>query len=263
MRKFFIAILLFAFLSGCEKTFDDVVDVNRTSYQVTSLNSFTSFRYVAGDSLLTIFIYLNSSKDIAQVFCNVIASDDSKLNNDPVLLLDNGKNGDATAGDDKFTALFPMSRYYPVGTYTINYFVTDNGGTTKQVALHQFTYDNGQANVAPVISNVFIEPDTLVVTDTTVILTSVQVADENGLNDVEGVYFIVYKPDGTTNNTQIFMFDDGNFDEHGDETAKDGIFSRFIKIDQSNAKGTYRLEFKAKDRGGLFSNTINYSVLIQ
>jgi hypothetical protein len=263
MRKIFIAILLFAFISGCEKSFDDVVDVNRTSYQVTSLNSFNSFRYVEGDSVLTIFLYLSSSKDIAQVFCNVIASDDSKLNSDPVLLSDNGQNGDATAGDNKFTGLFPMSRFYPVGIYTINYFVTDNNGSTKQVALHQFTYDNGQANVAPVISNAFIDPDTIVVTDTTYIQTSIQVSDGNGLNDVESVYFIVYKPDGTTNNFKTVMLDDGNLDVNGDETAGDGIFSRVIQVNQSNDKGIYRFEFTAEDRGGLISNIINYSVLIQ
>ncbi len=265
MRKFYLAILLFAFISGCEKNFDGVVDVNKTSYQVTSLNDSATFKYVAGDSSLTIFLNLNSSKDISEVFCDIISSDNGKINSDPVLLLDNGKaaNGDATAGDNKFTALFPMSRYYPVGTYTINYFVTDNGGVTKQVALHQFTYDNGQTNVAPVISNAFIDPDTLVVTDTTFIQTSIQVSDSNGLNDIESVYFIVYKPDGTTNNFKTTMFDDGNVDDNGDETAGDGIFSRIIKVNQTNAKGTYRFEFTAKDRGGLFSNTINYSVLIQ
>ena len=59
------------------------------------------------------------------------------------------------------------------------------------------------------------------------------------------------------------MFDDGNIDDSGDETAGDGIFSRIIKVDQTNAKGTYHFEFTAKDRGGLLSNTINYSVLIQ
>ena len=263
MRKFYIAILLFAFIAGCEKNFDGVVDVNKVSYQVTTLNNFTSFKYVDGDSVLTIFLYLNSSKDVAQVFCDVIASDDSKLNSDPVILWDNGKNGDVTAGDNKFTALFPMSRYYPVGTYTINYFVTDNGGNTKQVALHQFTYDNGQANVAPVISNAYVDPDTLVVSDTTYILTTILVSDSNGLSDIESVYFVVYKPDGTTNNFKTAMFDDGNIDDSGDETAGNGIFSRIIKVDQTNAKGTYHFEFTAKDRGGLLSNTINYSVLIQ
>ncbi len=92
-----------------------------------------------------------------------------------------------------------------------------------------------------------IGPDTLVVTDTTFIQTSIKVSDSNGLTDIESVYFIVYKPDGTTNNFKTTMFDDGNVDDNGDETAGDGIYSRIIKLDQTNAKGTYRFEFKAKD----------------
>ena len=274
MRKYFsersrllvgIAILLFAILPGCEKDFDEIIDVNKVNYQVTSLNTFTSFRYAVGDSVITIFLNINSPEGIAEVFCNIIASDESKLNVNPVLLLDNGSsaNGDVTAGDNKFTALFPLSRLNPVGTYTIIYFITNNEGNTKQVALHQFYYDNGQTNVAPVISEVLITPDTVVVTDTTAIQTAAKVTDNNGLNDIESVYFIVYKPDGTTNNFQTAMFDDGNTEDYGDVMAGDGIFSRTIQVDQSNDKGTYRFEFIAKDRGGLSSNTINYFVLIQ
>ena len=147
--------------------------------------------------------------------------------------------------------------------FTPSVFWVTNGGNTKLAAIQQFYYDNAQSNVAPVISNALMDPDTLVVTDTTAIQTSVQVADDNGLNDIESVYFVVYKPDGTTNNFQTTMFDNGNINEHGDETAADGIFSRIIQVDQSNAKGMYRFEFSSKDRGGFLSNTINYFVLIQ
>ena len=274
MRKYFsersrlltgIAILLFAILPGCEKDFDEIVDVNKVNYQVTGINTFTSFRYVVGDSVITISLSLNSSENVSKVFCDIIASDDSKLNSNPISLLDNGNpaNGDSAADDDRFTALFPLSQSDPVGIYIIKYFVTDNNSNTKQVASHQFQYDNGQDNMAPVISNALIDPDTVVVIGTTVIQTTIHVTDDNGLTDIEEVYFIVYKPDGTTNNTKTTMFDDGNIQAYGDVTAGDGIFSRTIQVNQSNNKGTYRFEFKARDRGGLLSNSINYSVLIQ
>ena len=87
--------------------------------------------------------------------------------------------------------------------------------------------------------------------------------DQNGLSDIDKVYFLVYRPDGTTNNSQNLMFDDGNLTDHGDQSAGDGIYSLLIQITSANQKGTYRLEFQAKDRGGKLSNIINHSLLIQ
>ena len=77
------------------------------------------------------------------------------------------------------------------------------------------------------------------------------------------VYFIVYKPDGSTNDSQLELFDDGNIDDHGDLIAGDGIYSRLIQINETNDKGTYRFEFQAKDRSGKSSNIIDHFVLIQ
>jgi hypothetical protein len=117
--------------------------------------------------------------------------------------------------------------------------------------------------VQPLISNTVIEPDTVTVTALTVIFTSVEVMDSNGAIDINEVYFKVYKPDGTTNDNKVLLFDDGNVSEHGDLIAGDGIYSRLIQVDQSNDKGTYRFEFQAKDRSGELSNIINHYVLIQ
>jgi len=265
MRKYFIAILLFAILSGCEKDFDEIIDVSTASYQVTGTSSFNSFRYILGDSSITIFLTLNSSSNISTVFCDVIASDGTKLNAIPVLLLDNGNaaNGDLTAGDNRFTNRFPLSQQNPIGVYKINYYVTDNRGITKLVALQQFSYDNGQTNVAPVISNL-VAPDTVSIgTDTTFILISIDASDTNGLNDLDFVFFNSFIPPNgdPSSSNPIEMFDDGT---NGDQTVDDGTFSRIIILPLTGVQtGTYRWEFQAKDRGGLLSNKIEHFVLIQ
>ena len=128
--------------------------------------------------------------------------------------------------------------------------------------LGTFKFNNGQANIAPIISDDIVDPDTAIVTDTTIILTSINVFDENGLADIDKVYFVVYRPNGTTSGAQNVLFDDG-LASHGDQIAGDGIYSLIIQITSSNAKGTYRLEFQARDRGGKLSNIINHSLLIQ
>ncbi len=257
-------ILAFIFV-GCEKKSDNVIEYYNPEYQVKLVAPSDSIRYNPVDSLITIRIDFNSAANIQNVYCNVYASDNSRLNASPLFLLDNGKieNGDDAANDGSFANKIPLSETYPNGIYNIKYFIMDNSNTTKQVALGTFKFDNGQANFAPIISDDIVEPDTAVVTTQTVILTSIKVSDENGLSDIDKVYFIVYRPDGTTSNIQNPMYDDGNIIDHGDQAAGDGIYSLLIQITSANAKGTYRLEFRAKDRGGKLSNIINHSLLIQ
>ena len=196
---------------------------------------------------------------------DIISSAGQKLNGSAFSLFDNGKseNGDLVAGDNTYSNNFPLSQYYPIGIYTIKYFVEDINNITKQVAIQNFKYDNGQTNIAPVIFNAMIEPDTLVVIDTTVIQISIEADDQNGLNDIERVYFMVYRPDGSSNNIKVDLFDDGDVQDHSDQTANDGIFSLKIQVDQNNIKGNYRFEFQAVDRGQKISNVINQFVLIQ
>lgn len=260
----FCFLLGFAFFFGCEKQFDALIDQSPAIFQVTSVRTIDSVRYIPGDSLVLITISFLSSKDIKDVFINIYSSAGNKLNNSPFKLFDNGnpQNGDVTAGDNTYSNKFPLSQFYPNGIYLIQYFVQDKNNNTKQVAVQNFRYDNAQTNFAPIISNTIIEPDTVVVVDTTVIQIHVTAEDANGLSDIESVYFIVYRPDGSSNNNKVELFDSGNIQLHGDQNAGDGIYSLKIQVDQNNMKGTYRFEFQARDRGKKLSNVINHFVLI-
>ncbi len=251
------AILLFAFLSGCEKDFDAVIDVSYENYQVSFVGGMKDTVDLKNppDSLLELRLGFRSGSQINKVYFDIYASDNSLLNTSPVEM--------HSIGNNIFANQFILKRNYPIGNYNVKFNVTGFNGVNKLVAIGYFFFNNGQDNVAPIISNAIIDPDTLVVTDTTFILTSVQAADNNGLNDIETVNFVVYRPDGSSNNTQVPMLDNGNLDENGDQTAGDGIFSRIIFVDQNNMKGTYRFQFQAHDRLGLLSNTIDYFVLIQ
>lgn len=267
MKKIFLfyLLLLSIIYSGCEKNFDSVIDKSSSVYQVSSVRTIDSFRYIPGDSLVLISISFVNSNDIRDVFTDIISSSGQTLNNGYFKLYDNGKlvNGDLDSNDNTFSNKFLLSQLYPNGNYTIKYFVADKDNSIKQVAIQKFKFDNGQANVAPVISNAIIEPNTVIVNDTTVIQISIQAQDQNGLNDIESVYFLVYKPDGSTNNVKFDLFDDGKISDHGDQLFGDGIYSLKIQVDKSNMRGTYRFEFQARDRGKKLSNIINHFVLIQ
>jgi hypothetical protein len=267
MKKSFLTIvlLLSVIYFGCEKDFDTVVDQSSASFQVTGVGTIDTFKYIPGDSLVLITIMFNRSDDLQSVFTDIYSSDGNKLNKNLFSLSDNGNaaNGDFAAGDNTFSNKFPLSQSYPNGVYTIKYFAEDRDYFVKQVAIQNFKFDNGQANIAPVISNDIIEPDTLVAFKTVAIQISIKAEDQNGLNDIESVYFIVYRPDGTSNNIKLDLFDSGNISLHGDQTVGDGIYSLKIQVDQNNMKGSYRFDFQAIDRGKKLSNIINHFVLIQ
>lgn len=267
-KKYLLALFLTAlvFLFACEKKFDGVIDTSNSNFQVQSVAPKDSVIFNLIDSSIVIKIEFSPNSNLNSVYANILNPDGKKHLANDLILYDNGKkieNGDSIAGDKIYSNKTFMKSNDQNGLYVIKYYVDDNISSKKFVAQSSFRYRNGQSNVAPVISNPFIDPDTLVVTTTTTIQTRITAFDENGLNDIKEVYFIVYRPDGTTNNVKTQLFDDGNISANGDLVAGDGIFSRKIQVNEANTKGTYRFEFRAVDRGGLFSNIINYLVLIQ
>ena len=264
--KSFISILIISsiFIS-CEKDFDTVIDTQKPSYQVVSVSPKDSVLFNINDSSLVISIQFQQNSIVNSVFAEMIDPSGKNFLGGSLQLFDNGKseNGDLTANDKIFSNKIFMRSNSLNGNYNLKFYASDNSLSQKLVAWSTFKYRNGQSNVAPVISNALVDPDTFVVTDTVAILTSLVVNDQNGMNDIKEVFFIVYRPDGTTSGNKVFLFDDGNLIQNGDQAAGDGIYSRIISVNQNNAKGTYRFEFKAFDRGGLTRNIINYPVLIQ
>jgi len=268
MKKSFLTILILVSVVyfGCEKDFDSLVDQSPALYQVTVVRTIDSLRYIPNDSLVLITITFNKSTDLRSVFTDIYASDGSKLNKNSFSLLDNGKseNGDFVSGDNTFSNKFPLSQFYPNGTYTIKYYAEDKNNSVKQVAIQNFKYNNGQANIAPVISNLVAPDSTKLDTIKTLIFLSVKAEDQNGQNDIETVYFNSFiPPNGNPSSSNPFrMYDDGT---NGDQISGDGIYSLIVELPPPPVvvvKGTYRWEFQARDRGKKISNLIIHNIVI-
>lgn len=263
MRKYYL-LLIPLLIWGCEQTFDNVIDTSTENYQLSSVIGIkdTIDLKEPGDSLLSIRLIFTPQSEINKVYFDIYASDNSRLNSAPVEMQE--------ILDKIYEEQFILKSENPIGIYNVRFSVTDFDGKNKQVAVSSFYFNNGQDNVPPEIMNAVIEPDTVEVNDTTVLFSSIEAIDSNGVSDILEVYFKVYKPDGSTNDFKWLLLDDGSccplppFNQvSGDLIANDGIYSRKIQVDQSNDKGTYRFEFQAKDRSGELSNIINHFVLIQ
>ena len=163
MKKFLFLLIPIILIGGCEKDFNSVVDNEISNYQVTGVSSFNISQYFPGDSSLTLFVRIQSFVNVSRVYFNIFSSEAKQLNSSPIDLYDDGNtsaHADFTAGDGTFSNRFPLSQSYPIGNYIVEYFVTGNDGKTSKAAVQQFVYDNGQTNVAPVISDL-IAPDTI------------------------------------------------------------------------------------------------------
>jgi hypothetical protein len=255
MGKYFL-LLIPLLIWGCDKTYDNVVDTSTENYQVTSIVGIkdTVDLKVAGDSLLTPRLIFTSQSNVNKVYFNIYASDNLILNSSPIEMEEISNN--------IFENQFVLNREDPIGNYSVKFSVTGFDGKNNQVAISSFYFNNGQDNVAPVISNVNM-PDTIQAGET--IRFTVEVSDSNGLNDVEFVFYEAYDPDGnrvvnTQGIYQFPMFDDGN---NGDITAGDGIYSVILTFPTSTQLGTWRFQFQAEDRSNVLSNILNHYVLIQ
>lgn len=263
---FFILAFTLFYLWGCEKDFTDTIDAQNNSYQVIRVNVKDSLQYPA-DTSAVFRIEFNSANDIKNVFFDIYSPDKNKLNSTPLLLLDNGNsvNGDINANDKIYSASFSLDSNQVNGNYEVRYFVTDRLDKTNQAASSVYNYNNGTANIAPVISN-------LVLVDSTqkniLITFSVDAFDQNGTGDILKVYYELYRPDGSrvSNSqgiTQFPLFDDGLTSFNGDLTANDGRYTVQLTFPSTVASGQWRFEFSAVDRGGKLSNKIIKSVVVQ
>ena len=246
--------------TGCEKEYTNIVSPQTASYKITGLTQLNSFTRTETDSVLAIHLTIDDPTVINGVSIILLDPDNDKVAGFPVSLLDNGKesNGDAASGDGIFTNLIVMSKNYVSGNYSLDYNLSIKNGSTSKAASQTFSFNNGQSNVAPVISNL-TAPDTLTVNDTTIILLTIEAADSNGLADIERVFFKSYRPDGTTSGVAFPLYDNGR---DGDAAAGDGIYSGIISVYPSNQKGTYRFEFQAIDRGKKTSNIIIHRITL-
>jgi len=98
---------------------------------------------------------------------------------------------------------------------------------------------------------------------------SIEASDLNGLADIEGVFFRLYRPDGslvldTQNSLDFFlMHDDGNTEVFGDLVAGDGIYTFKNLFAQTAPIGMWRFEFQAQDRRNVLSNKIIHNIVVK
>ena len=140
------------------------------------------------------------------------------------------------------------------GDYTLAFEAKDASQTSSGFSERNITLENTAPRLFA--SNL---PDSLMLPPTgffDTLQVKISAADPQSLADLDAVSFAVYLEGGTPG-ASIEMFDNGNFDDHGDLTAGDGRYGRIIQLASTNTPGTYFFDYLALDKAG------NASVVVQ
>lgn len=106
-------------------------------------------------------------------------------------------------------------------------------------------------NDPPTLSDISA-PDSLAKGSTDSAYIFITAIDPDGADDIDSVYFIVTRPDSTSNGLHFALNDDGQL---GDSTANDNRYSTGILAPSTSAQtGDYKFTFYARDKHGNKSN---------
>lgn len=187
-------------------------------------------------------------------------------------MLDDGVAPDVTAGDHLFSAQLHLQvAKTALGSYGAQ-FVAVNGSGFRSSAIVQTLSIINSNDHAPTVSNA-IAPDTVVVplsSDTTFVVVSVAVQDQEGLADIASVTFTSRRPTGSIVGVYP-MYDDGGASarfpfglKSGDATAGDGTYTLTLPLTSSSDHNTYRdFTFQAIDLSGEASAPLTRRIYIR
>ncbi len=164
-----------------------------------------------------------------------------------LLFYDDGTHGDAFSGDGYFTITFMAdSGLFDIGLHYLSIAANDiDGHQSVQLDTTFTTVGN------PTLSNI-VAPDSLQRGSPDTSYIFIDAFDPDGLADIDSVYFLVTKPDGTSNGIHQYMRDDGIA---GDSTASDGTYTLGILAPtMANDPGEYIFRFYSFDLDGNNSN---------
>ncbi len=262
MQKLLLILLLSFIMFGCDGTEEGTIDPYDTEFGVKKIVAPTHLDYTGEGTELQTSILFSDSESILSAWVKVLSQDGTVDVTYYKTMIKTGTN--------KYYVSIGMDKEMPNLTYTIDYFVKTEIQSEKKIASHNFTYNNNQNNVPPVISNplFYYENDSPSLIDTikrgsnNKFILSIVVEDSNGLDDVDSVYINLYNYQNPDNVriTKIELFDDGSFD-NGDEIKGDGIYSR-KNFFPNDSEGDRKFEFYATDRAKSKSNIIIHNFVV-
>jgi hypothetical protein len=260
-----LIIVIAVLFVSCEKKDDSVIDPVLTFPKILRA-SISPNVYDTSDINGIAWAKVTSEEPIQRV--TVTVKNPLGVQVDVFELKDDGAAPDTTAGDGKYVGRinFSMPTCRLVGIYQGGFLAVNQSGLTSSIINTNFSVINSH-NLPPVCSNLEISPDSARITDTTIFVFKITVADPDGLCDVPNAFYDGTNPLGGQL-TRQYLFDDGSCcpippfnSTSGDEIAGDGIYTRVLK-GKPNFPGYYVYHLKSIDNSGAESNILSDSIYV-
>jgi hypothetical protein len=156
------------------------------------------------------------------------------------------QDGDVLAGDGVYSNKFYAAQIVSAQStaeYTIQFTAIDKQGNLSIVQDRSVLFS---PNYPPVIGTI-TAPDTFAVPRLRPVI-NMTVSDNDGISDITQAYFESQAVQGQARIFESDLFNDGNYELHGDEVAGDSVFS--VRLDSAfmvDKKGSYLLWFHVLD----------------
>jgi hypothetical protein len=258
--KYIVAGIVAALAFGAcgERDYDETISPEPLTYAVADIAVADTIYYNELEPTLPVSIELTNARGVSRVYAELYQADPfERLSDASIELRDDGEGADAVADDLVFAGETPLSPDYRNGAHQVFLFADDADQTRRLLGEINFVYDNGADNVAPRIA-LIDAPDTIDVEDQRVVFQMyATVVDSNGVEDIESVFLVPYRPDGTTSGARFAL------DFYGDNDDFTATYYQVFEVTPENDKGTYRFDFEAIDRGGKSSGAIPHTILVK
>ncbi|MCP4631330.1 MAG: hypothetical protein GY855_00280 [candidate division Zixibacteria bacterium] len=173
-------------------------------------------------------------------------------------LFDSGVGGDSTANDSRYSALVSgLVSDDSTGEYEVRFRAVDRSNHYSNELVDSF---HVPANELPDLDSSSVHvPDTLYTDRTDSSLITISVSDPNGNDQIDSVWFEIFRPDNSSNGFHYYMFDDGT--NGGDAIAGDSVYSAKVSsADTDLMLGNFLFTFYAKDDVGAVSLPVDIRV---
>lgn len=182
----------------------------------------------------------NGLADIARVTVRAIGAKNTTL----LTMYDDGSklHVDALAGDGIYSLPAWVSPVGDIHDVVFEFLATDKAGHAGNAIRRPV------ANAIPRFIAFNVPPTiTRPVSGNSTVTFSVGVADDDGLADIDSVYF---RNMSSTSPVPFLLYDDGDVTAHGDPVAHDGSYASILQISSSNSPGVKLFQFSVTDRFG-------------
>ncbi|MFQ5823712.1 MAG: choice-of-anchor X domain-containing protein [bacterium] len=162
-------------------------------------------------------------------------------------LVDDGTQGDIIPKDGIFVTKIDGSfAQNDTGNFALEIFAKDRSGNRSNILSATINVLSGRENLPPELINTIV-PQTIAIDSTFEFIVSVEVADAEGLSDIQNVLYQFFPP-AHPNPTKIdTLFDNG---DSGDETSDDGVYSATLSSELFKQASDYFIRFQAEDKAG-------------